>query len=156
MTIGADSTIAFHGTTDAVDDGTTGSVADGVMSLATDISAWTNDDDALLAQAVLTWQYATGTPDGNISLHIRPINIDGTSDPDIPTATDPIGFVGNFEVSSAMAAATDVPHMVSVPLLNFMMKTSQEYEFYIYNQSGVLIAANWDLDITPMTVGPHA
>ena len=156
MTISTDASIVFHGTTDPVDDTTTSSVADGIMSVAADIAAWTNTDDAPSAQLILNWQYPSGTISGNISIHVRPINIDGTGDPSVPTETNPIGFAGNFEISTAQVVLTDTPAMVIVPLVNFMMKTSQEYEFYIYNQSGAAISAGWDLDIVPMTYGPKA
>jgi hypothetical protein len=37
-----------------------------------------------------------------------------------------------------------------------MMKTSQEYEFYLQNSCGVTMSAGWTLKITPMALGPHA
>ena len=38
---------------------------------------------------------------------------------------------------------------VKIPLSPFSTKTSQEYEFYLFNASGVAISANWDLDAVP-------
>ena len=156
MAIGTDAAIIVHGTTDPVDDTTTSAISDGNMSVAADIATWTNDDDAPLAQLILNWQYPSGTIDGNISVHVRPINIDGTADPAVPTSTDPVGLANNFEIATAQAVTTDTPCMCIVSLLNFMMKTSQEYEFYILNSSGVQISANWDLDIVPMSYEPNA
>jgi len=155
MAISTDAAVEFFGTTDAVDDGSTSAVNDNAMSAAADISAWTNDDDALGVMLILRWQYPSGTIDGDISIHVRPINVDGTDDPPVPTTTDPKGFGGSFEISTGQSATTDTVYPLYVPLRTFSTKTSQEYEFYLQNQSGVQMSANWDLDIIPKTVGPH-
>lgn len=156
MAIGTDAAIEVFGTTDAVDDTTTSSVADGAMSVAADITAWTNDDDAPLAMLVLLWQYPSGTIDGSINIHVRPINIDGTNDPPVPTATDQLGYAGTFQIATAQSATTDTPYTQIIPLLPFATKTSQEYEFYLFNDSGVSMSANWDLDIIPKAFEPNA
>ncbi len=156
MTISTDSTIEFFGTTDAVDDTSTSAVNDGAFSVAADISAWTNDDDAPGAMLILRWQYPSGTIDGDIAVHVRPINIDGTDDPPAPTTSDPRGSAGGFEISTGQSTTTDTVYEAYVPFRTFATKTSQEYEFYLYNQSGVQMSANWDLDIVPKTIGPHA
>ena len=156
MAIATDSAIEFFGTKDALDDTTTSAVSDGAMSAAADITAWTNDDDAPFAKLILMWQYASGTIDGNINIHIRPINVDGTNDTPQPTTANQIGYCGYFEINSGQSTSTDTYYVAYVPLAPFATKTSQEYEFYLFNDSGVGMSANWDLDIVPATFGPHA
>ena len=156
MAVGADSAVEFFGTLDAVDDTSTSAVSDGAMSAAADITAWTNDDDAPYAKLILLWQYASGTIDGHINIHIRPINVDGTNDTPQPTASNQIGFCGRFEIDTGQSATTDTAYVAYVPLTPYSVKSSQEYEFYLYNDSGVGMSANWDLDIVPATLGAHA
>ena len=156
MAIGTDAAIEFFGTTDAVDDTTTSAISNGAMSVAADVTAWTNDDDALYAKLILRWQYPSGTIDGHINIHIRPLNIDGTDDVPTPTATDQINFAGRFEIATAQAAVTDTVYLAFISLIPWSMKTSQEYEFYLFNDTGVQMSANWDFDIVPSTIGPHA
>lgn len=156
MAISTNAQIEFWGTTDPIDDGSTSAVSDGAMSVAADITAWTNDDDSPDAMLVLLWQYPSGTIDGNINIHVRPINVDGTNDPPAPTTTDQLGFAGSFEIATAQSATTDTVYTQIIPLTPFSTKTSQEYEFYLFNDSGVSMSANWDLDIIPKTLGPHA
>ncbi|PCJ26700.1 MAG: hypothetical protein COA94_04705 [Rickettsiales bacterium] len=151
MAIGTDATIIVLGTTDVADDTSTSAIVDGVMSVAADITAWTNDDDAPFANFILNWQSAATTLTGNIFLHVRPINIDGANDSPIPTTADPIGRAGVFEIDGAKAINTDHPYLASIDLRPFTMKTSQEFEFYLFNNTGETIAANWDLDVVPLS-----
>lgn len=151
MALTADSTIEEFGTKDPVDDGTTSAVSDGAMSASADISAWTNTDDVASVMLTLLWQYASGTIDGSINIHVRPINVDGTNDTPQPTTTDQLGYVGSFNIATAQAATTDTAYTKIITLVPFATKTSQEYEFYLFNDSGVAISANWDLDVTPKT-----
>ena len=149
MAITTDGTIEEYGTRDAVDDTTTSAVSDGAMSAAADITAWTNTDDAAFAQLVLLWQYPSGTITGNINIHVRPINVDGTNDTPQPTTTDQIGFAGSFNIATGQSATTDTAYTKLISLAPFATKSQQEYEFYLFNDSGVQMSANWDLDIVP-------
>ncbi|MCP5010110.1 MAG: hypothetical protein GY942_09050 [Aestuariibacter sp.] len=153
MAIDTGSAIEKFGTKDAVDDGTTSAISDGAMSAAADISAWTNDDDAPIAKLILLFQYPSGTLRGNIDVHVRPINIDGTDDSPQPTTSNKVGYAGSFEIDPDMSATTDVPYVCYVPLTPFSTKSSQEYEFYLFNDSGVQVSANWDLDVVPSALG---
>ena len=156
MAISTNDVVLKFGTLDAVDDGTTSAVNDAAMSAAADITAWTNDDDAPGAALILRWQYPSGTIDGNIEIYARPINIDGTDDQPQPDSTYKHAYVGQFTIDTAQAATTDTVYQIYVDLSHLTVKTSQEFEFYLYNDSGVQMSANWDLDIVPISVGPHA
>ena len=154
MAIGTDDAIVKFGILDAVDDTSTSAVNDGAMSVAADITAWTNTDDAPQAALILRWQYPSGTIDGDIEIYARPINIDGTDDAPVPDSSHKSHFLGSFDIDTGQAATTDTVYLASIVLEDVMMKTSQEIEFYLFNSSGVQMSANWDLDIVPVTIGP--
>ena len=151
MAIGTDSMVEFFGTQDSLDN-TSGSVADGAFSAASDLVTWTNDDDALSANIILECTFSVA-PDANagVALFARPINIQGVNDQDPPDANFLHAYIGRFpvnDVTSAQFVAIDIP------LVNG--KSSQEFDFFLLNNAGQTISAGWDLHITPKTVGPHA
>lgn len=156
MAIGTNTAVPFWGDTDALDDTTTSTVADNASSVVADVALWTNTDDAPAALIILRWQYATGTIDGDIDIHVRSMDIDGTTDVPIPTFANPTGYVGTFQTDKSVGTATDQVNMRSVNLLPWMMKTSQILQFFLINRSNVIIAADWDLDIVPVALGPKA
>lgn len=156
MAIGTNTAVPFFGTTDPLDDTTTGTIADDASSLTSDVIIWPNTDDAPAANVILRWQYATGTINGDIDLHIRPMDIDGTDDAPIPTFADPIAYVGTFQTDVSVPTATDQVNMRSINLLPWMMESGQSFQFFLINRSNVIIAADWDLDIIPIALGPKA
>ena len=156
MAIGTDAAIEVFGTTDPVDDTTTSAITDGNMCADADIATWTNDDDAPFVKLILRFQYPSGTVDGSVDIHVRPINVDGTDAPPVPTTAASTGYAGSFEINTAVSATTDYPFVALVSLQSFSTKTSQEYEFRIKNVSGVTISANWDMDAIPASVEPNA
>lgn len=156
MAIGTDAAIEVFGTTDPFDDTTTSAITDGNMCADADIAAWTNTDDAPFLKLILRFQYPSGTVDGNVDIHVRPINVDGTDDPPVPTTTNPTGYAGLFEISPGISATTDYPFVALISLQSFSTKTSQEYEIRIKNNTGVTISANWDLDGIPASIEPNA
>jgi len=155
MTIGAGDRVDKFGTLDDLDS-TSAAVADGQYSVAGDIAAWTNDDDASRANVALTWQYASGTLDAGayVELHMRRINYTGTFDEEVPSDDYRGSLVGRFRLDDGLATATNSMSMTSIDLNNF--KSSQEYEPYIRNASGVQITAGWKVEIMPITDGAHA
>ena len=157
MTIGTDSVIDFFGTQDAVDDGTTSTIATTAFSVAADISAWTNDDDAPLANFVLECQFDTTFPTvGTIDLYARPMNLQSTSDPGAPDASNLNNYLGHFPIDFGIAADTNYfSYLYGAQLPNNI--TSQIYEFYLHNNAtGQTMGVDWNLWITPFTRGPHA
>ncbi|MEE8208767.1 MAG: hypothetical protein V3T88_07450 [Nitrosomonadaceae bacterium] len=156
MAIVTDDTIDKFGTQDAVDDGSTAALTDTSVSVTADITSWVNDDDAPRAKLVLTWQYASGTIDagGHVNLFYSKNNILSTSDENVPAAGNLKHFVGTFVVDENLSTATDELIAITIELKNWV--TSSSYDFAIENRTGVTMAANWDIDITPLTVGPHA
>ena len=156
MAISTDSVIDFFGTKDAVDDTSTSSIADAAFSVTADITAWTNDDDSPACVMQLTCQWSVVPTDGSvINIYARKMNIDGTNDSPIPSAANLDQYIGSFVADGAVGTATDA-YLVTNWLTLPNHYTSQVYEFYIENQTGQTISADWDLDITPVTKGPHA
>lgn len=149
MAISTDAAIDFFGTQDTIT-GSGGTVADGAFGAAA--TTWTNDDDAREASIILDCSYTTA-PDANsaVNLYLRLLNIEGTNDQDVPDANFPHVFVGSFPLNDVTTQQW-IPIDIRLP----NTKTSQEYNFYIENNGGQTMDSDWDLHITPKTVGPHA
>lgn len=157
MSIGTNDLIDKFGTQDRVDDTSTSSIAANAFSVAADVSTWTNDDDAPNAVFSLKCQWATVTSVANkaINIYARPLNVQGTNDPIAPGVNRQAQLIGRFIV---YAASTGTDYWFEsdgiCDLPNF--QSSQDYEFYLENLTGQTISANWELYITPKSVGPHA
>lgn len=151
MAISTGNVIHFFGTQDALDD-TSGAVADNAFSVAGDLLTWTNDDDAPMASLVLEANYSVA-PDANsyVALYAQLLNISSTNDGDVPDANNQHVYLGSFPVND-VTTAQYIPIDVSLP----NQYTSQQYQFFIENQTGQSIPAGWDLSVTPKTVGAHA
>jgi hypothetical protein len=156
MAISTNALIDFFGTQDSIDDGSTSSVANNALSVAADITSWTNDDDAPYAVFVMRCQFATAPTDGSlINIYGRKMNVQSTSDSPTPTAVNTDQYIGSFIVDGDIATATDaflVTNWLALP--NYY--TSQVYDFYFENKTGQTITAGWAAWITPVTKGPHA
>lgn len=151
MAISTDALVEFYGTQDTL--GTTAAtVADGAFSIASDLSTWTNDDDAPMASvtALLDWS-VTPDADSSVSLYCRLLNVVSTNDGEVPDANHTHIYLGSFPINDV---TTNQYISMDVSLPNG--KTSQEYEFYIQNNTGQTIQGSWDIYITPKTYGPHA
>jgi len=156
MTISTNAAVTFFGTADDLDN-TTSAVSDSSFSDGTnDLNAWTNDDDAPLAMFVLEFTTATtGDAGTTIDLFARPLNIGsaGTEDAEVPDANFGHMYLGSFPHNNPSTSAQAATFgMVSLP----NVVTSQQYEFYIENNTGQTISAGWTLIVTPVTFGPHA
>ena len=158
MAISTDSIIDFLGTQDTVSaGGGTSAVVDAAFSASGDAATWTNDDDAELATFVLTFQYPSGTIDGNgIHLFARLMNIDGTADEPQPDTGWEEHLLGTFVTDTGLAATTNNSLSLGYDVQLPNMYTSQVYEFYVKNDCGVTMTAGWTLKITPKAKGPHA
>jgi hypothetical protein len=160
MAIGTDAAIHFFGTQTEVTVASPGAVANAAFSAASDVSDWTNSDDAPMAAFVLVLRDLSGaaTAGDTIDLYCKPLNIvNTTGDHQGPNANCKTIYLGSFVIDAVDPAATDDNYLLGpVGLPN--TKTSQEYEFYIYNNLTTvgIDAADWELWVTPVTYGPHA
>ena len=151
MTISTDAAIEFFGTQDTL--GTSSAaVSDNSFSVAGDLSTWTNDDDAPQASIVLLVNYSVA-PDANsvINLYLRPLNIQSTNDQPVPDSNFQHTYVGSFPVNDVTTA-----QYINLQISLTNNATSQQYEFYVENQTGQTMPAGWDIYVTPKTIGPHA
>lgn len=151
MAIAADSLIEFFGTQDTL--GTSSAtVTDSAFSIASDLSTWTNDDDAPRASVTALIDYASApTANSVVNLYLRPLNTQSTNGQEIPDANFAHTYAGSFPVNDV---TTNQYITIDISLPNG--QTSQQYEFYIENQTGQTIQAGWNIYVTPKTFGPHA
>jgi len=157
MTIGTDALINFYGTQDQVDS-SAGTIANDAMSVAGDVSDWTNDDDAPGAVFTLKCQFDTTFPSvGSIDLHAVLLNIQSTNDENDADASHEPHYLGSFQIDFGVAADTDFYTTLHVPELPPGIQTSQIYRFFIKNNgTAQTIGTGWGLWVTPVTQGPHA
>jgi len=154
MTISTGDAVDKFGTPAAVDDGSTSSVANAAFSVAADATAWTNSDDAPLAQFLLTCQWATvtGVANKRVVLYARLMDVDSTTDAIAPSTNRKWQAIGAFLV---YAAATGTDYVFDSGICRLPnAESGQIYEFYLENLTGQTISAGWGLKITPMSVGP--
>ena len=152
MAITTNDLIEKFGTQDSADDGSTSAVANNAFSVAADIAAWTNDDDAPFAAFVFSGTFASAaTANSSVELFARKLNIDGgTDDEPTPSANNLGGYLGSFPLDNATA------HTVGIVVKLPNTISSQQYEFYIRNSSGQSLNSSWALQVTPVAYGPHA
>ena len=153
MAIATDAAIHFFGTPDTL--GTApATVINGAISLASDLSLWTNDDDAPFASVVLEFATATtGTAGTTIDLYIQQMDLISTNDAEAPDVTNFLHtYVGSFFHNNPSTAVQYAQLFIALP----NNKTSAVYNFYIVNNTAQTIANTWDLTVTPVTIGPHA
>lgn len=148
MAIGTNDAINKFGTQDTVTS-TGASTANGAFTSA---GTWTNDDDAPMASAVATFTFSVAPTAGtSVALYTRLTDIDGTTDQDAPDANFQHTYLGSFPVNDVTSAQTIA---IDVALPNTV--TSQIHDFYIENNAGQTISANWTIKVTPKTIGPAA
>jgi len=160
MAIGTGDAIVVFGTQDKVSIGTgTAAVSNGALSAGTDVIDWTNDDDAPLAMFVLSLYDLTGaaTAGDTIDLYCKPLNmVDTTGDHQGPLTALKTIYLGSFLVDAVDPGAS-FDYYVLGPIALPNVKTSQECEFYIFNNlTTVGMSAGWELWATPISYGPHA
>ena len=151
MAISTGSAIEFFGTQDTL--GTSSAaVADAAFSVAGDLSTWTNDDDAVSASVTLLANFSVApTANTSVNLYLRLLDVQSTNDGTVPDANFQHTYVGSFPLNDSTVAQYIT---IDIGLPNSV--TSQQYEFYVENQSGQSLPAGWDIYVTPKAIGPHA
>lgn len=159
MAISTNAAVEFFGTEDQVSIASPGAVNNGAFSVAGDVSDWTNDDDAPFARfkfkVLATALSAAPTAGKGIRLYARPMNIESTEDAPVIDSDYKQIFLDYITLDAVDADQVHVSQLVRLP--NY--QSSQVYEFFIENDSGVNIATGagaWELWVTPVTFGPHA
>lgn len=138
--------------------GGTSAVANAAMSATADANTWTNDEDAVMATVIGQFEFGAGTVTSNttIDLFARLMNIDGATDAQIPAVTEfEHIYVGSFPLTDA-GGSPGLPLVVPIEISLPNAKSSQEYDFYIKNNSGIQISAAWTLKIMTKAIGPKS
>lgn len=154
MAIGTDAHIEFFGTADQVISVAGAVVSNNSFSDSGDLTTWTNDDDAVIASAILDATMAASPSAGStIDLYARLMNIsDTTQDANAPSSTFSQVYLGSFAMDSGGTAQISA---IEIALPNTV--TSQQFDFYLFNNStGTTIAIGSTVDIVPKAIGPHA
>lgn len=108
----------------------------------------TDHKDTDRALFVLTCSCAVAFNDmGSISIVVRPLNIDGTTDAPAPTATYPHRTVGVFAVKAQTASQTVECIAYDLP---------REGDVYLLVAAGQQMSAGWSLKMIPLAIGPAA
>ena len=151
MAIATGAAVEFFGTQDTL--GTSSAaVADAAFSIAGDLSTWTNDDDAVSASVTLLANFSVApTANTSVNLYLRLLDVQSTNDGTVPDANFQHTYVGSFPLNDSTVAQYIT---MDIGLPNSV--TSQQYEFYVENQSGQSLPAGWDIYVTPKAIGPHA
>lgn len=151
MAISTGDAVNSFGTQTTVSD-TTANVSNEAFSVVGDAATFTNTDDAPQASFVAMFNFSVA-PDTNssVNLYCRPMNIDGTSDQEVPSASFRHGFLDSFPVDDVTTA-----QYISIDVVLPNTYTGQVYEFYIENITGQTMPAGWTLKLTPKTLGPKA
>lgn len=156
MAITTNSLVEYFGDQDTLGGTATALIADAgfsIINATTGMNSWINDDNAPMASISLLVDYITTAPDANsgVNLYCRPLNIEGTNDQEVPDANFTHTYLGRFPVNDVLT-----PQYITIDVSLPNNYTSQEFEFYIQNNTGQTILAGWDFYITPKTYGPHA
>ena len=158
MAIGADAAVWFFGTADDLSTtATTATVATTAISTAASLDEWSNDDDSMAVAFLLEVDDWSGAPTAGetIDLYCSLVSVNGANDEPVIDASYAGHYIGSFLVDAASAAQYLVLGPTALPVL----ATSQEYQFYVINNTSVTMGSTtdkWRLKVTPMTYGPHA
>jgi hypothetical protein len=133
-----------------------GSVANNVYSVAGDEAQWTNSvvPDAPMAVWMLECTFATAPAAGSgVLLYLRKMDIDGTSDGQVPSDTFQEGFITRFPVEDINTIQRIMRGPFAVP--NY--KTSSVFEIYIkVDETAQTMSAGWRFEVTPFSFGQIA
>ena len=155
MTIPTGAAVEFFETRDLLGNGVA-SVANNAFSDGTsDLNAYTNTDNLVIASAVLEFTTAiTGDAGSVINLYARLVDIGsaGTEDAEVPDANFPHTYLGSFPHNNPSTSEQAASIQISLP----NAVTGQIYNFYIENKTGQTISAGWELTIGGKALGPKA
>ena len=119
--------------------GGTSAVASGAYSITADQAIFTIPENAREGRLIFSGVYTTGPANtGRIKYYLRRMGIDGANNEAIPSDEAQAGFVG----SSSVATITGTQNFV-IPINLIGVKDSQQYEFYLKNDTNQQLADAW-------------
>lgn len=134
--------------------GTTTTVAYEAFSLETDITTWTNSENAARAAFFLTCAFGVApVAGGAVNLYARLMNIESTNSNQLPSANNRSHWLGAF----VLDAVTTTQYLTCIADLP-NAKSGQEYQFYLENLAGNsrTVAADWVLKINAKACAPKS
>ena len=145
------------GHADLTGTGTITAIADtqwSTINTTTGLVAWTNTVNAQRASITLKGATASAVASVGkyVDLYLRPINVINTTDDDnIPSDDFKQKHAGSFPMKNGQTAQQAT---IDIVLPNWT--SSSEYEFYLNNESGQTLSADFELWIAPKGTGPVA
>lgn len=126
-----------------------GAIANNAIAQANDATYDVVSDGGSFPDALFTLVGTFGTaPTENtvLSLYARPLDVDGTTDTEVPEVTRPTQFIGNFTVNNVTSAQAMQLLAVDLPKLA---------EYYVHNNgTGQSLSAGWKLTVLPRSYKP--
>jgi hypothetical protein len=151
MAIETAAAVEFFGTQTSLD-ATSGARAGAAFSVAGDLNAWANTDNAPTASMVLEVTFASApAANTSVALFARLNSVASATDQLDPSANYQHAYLGSFPVKDVTGA-----QFVTIPVSLPNNVTAQSYNFFIQNNTAVSMNAGWDLHVTPKTIGPKA
>lgn len=139
-------TIVVYGTTKTLES-SGASISNSAIAQADDASYDISVDGNNYPNAdfVLTGTFGTApTENAILALYARPLDVDGTSDTEIPETTRPTRLVGIFIVNNVTTSQTMYIEDVQVP---------PKADYYLHNNgTGQSLSAGWVLKVKPRTL----
>lgn len=121
-----------------------GAIANNAVVQADDASysQVTDGGGFMYADFVLTATFATAPTENTVlALYARPLDIDGTSDAEVPEATRPTMFIGAFVVNNVTSGQ---------PMFLMGVEPPPLADYYIHNSgTGQSVSAGWKLVVIP-------
>lgn len=125
------------------------SIASGAVVQANDANYVISTDGGNYpdAEFVLTAAFSVAPTEGSgLSLLARPLNVDGTSDTEVPEVGRPTYYVDTFVVNNVTTSQT---------MWVFARDVPRDAEYYLYNNgTGQTVSAGWVLKVTPRSYEP--
>lgn len=125
------------------------SITNNTLAQADDATYSIISDGAYYPDAIFTSTFTFGTAptEGTtLALYAQPLDVDGTTDTEVPEVTRPTVFIGTFVVNNvttlqaAVLTAYDIPTVAS---------------YYLHNNgTGQTVSVGWTLKVTPKTIAP--
>ena len=127
------------------------SIANTAMGQANDATYSITADGAGYPDADFVLNAAFGTAptiNTTLDLYAQELDIDGTSDAQVPTTTYKQRYIGSFVVNAVTTTQPLKVRAYDVPLVA---------SYYLHNNAtGQTMSTGWTLKVTPRTIGPAA
>lgn len=142
LAVGTTKTLEANGS--SITNGSVVQANDATYDLSADAANWPD------AEFVLVCAFATSTSiEGKpVHLYARPLDVQSTSDTEVPEAGRPTHRVGAFIVNGV----TSTQYIVLDGL--YAADLPRKADYYLHNETGQTVSAGWALYVTPRNIIP--